>query len=419
MESDEAKFVEVHNVWDKETKRIYVFAKDHDMFLDDPKPWPIEVEGFPVEMYRPELVPEEFFGTPPISYYLPQVKELNATRTAMRKRRGRTKAVVWMDSELAQEAGERYKVAKDGEIIPVQLAGETIAGKIVTDPGLPFDQGDLMYDSVIKADVREQSVGAERRGSGDPNVSSATASANIEKGTQIREADRADGVRKLYIGIARKLWMILRQFPDEERERLIVGENRSPFTVVKYSLRELAGEFAFNMDLGAALSDTPQARATQAILNYNLMRADPLVDPSRLILDVFRSQNKVDPAGYMLTLREPDEEFQMFLQGLPVEAHERDAHVDHLRGHNAQGQQLDDALGNIEEGPARQKLALAQALLVAHVQDHFRKAQQAGGPEAGKAIAENLLRNQVRAGGGEETQAELTGQPLSPANLVR
>lgn len=423
LETDDAQLVDVHNVWDRENKKVYVFAEGDDKWLEEPSDWPFKLEGFPLCHYRPNDVPDEYYGTPPISYYLPQNKELNSIRTAMRKRRNRTKAVVWADADVPDEMIEKYQNADDGEVIRGDLGDKNVRDAIMLDTGIPFDQGDLAYDAVMKSDVFQMSgLGTEQRGTGDPNVDSATASANIEKHAQIRASDRGDKVRSLYINVARKLWMILKQFPNVERHRLITGSTLGATRSVKYTLKELRGEFEFDMDFSAMMNDNPQTRATQAILNYNLLRGDPLVNHEQLILDVFRSQNKVQPENYMLFLRDPDEELRLMLMGLPVECHERDDHEQHLQRHDFHGAQLERAIQ--QAGPTSEmgeKARLAMALLVAHVQDHIRKIQQIEGLSSrppGTPVAENLMRNQARAVSGGETAAELAGQSLSRAGMV-
>jgi hypothetical protein len=425
VKSEDASLVTIDNCWNKTDKKVYILADEGDDFLEEPKAWPYELEGFPLVRYSPEYVPDEYHATPPISHYMQQQKELNMTRTATAKRRKKTKSVIFMMSDLAESVGTQYKDAEDGEIISVpneEGAEGDIRRKIVVDSGLPMDQGDLIYDGIMKDDIREQSgLGSERRGSGDPNVGSATASANIEKGVQVREADRGDGIKGLYLGVAKKLWMILKQFPNVERTRAVAGPIAGQFATVKYTLAELRGEFSFDMDFGAMLADTPAARATRATLNYNLLRADPLVSGERLVLEVLKSQNTPNPQDYLMTLRAPEQEHELILQGLPVEANERDEHERHLIAHDVQGERIDDLIQRTPEGPERMKLAMAQVLLIAHEQDHMRIVQEITGQQqgggAGKPVAENLLRNQIRAGS-SETEAELSGQPLTREGLV-
>ncbi len=119
----------------------------------------------------------------------------------------------------------------------------------------------------------------------------------------------------------------------------------------------------------------------------------------------------------------------MMAQGLPVEAHERDNHEQHLLAHDqrqervdVQLQQIDQIIQGGEVPPQRRKLALEQHLLLAHDQSHMREIQKltGQGQQAGSPIAENLLRGQLKADSGSETQAEIGGQPLSgPEGLVQ
>jgi hypothetical protein len=420
LETDDAKLVDVENIWDKETRRVYVVVVGHDQFLEDPKPWPWDIDGLPLIRYQPEHISDEYFGTPPTSYGLKQNKELNATRTAMRKNRNRTKTVIIAGTEDADLA-DQYAAADDGAIITADLGGEDVRGKLMPVPGVPLDSSDLAYDSVIKNDIREQfGLGAERRGVGDPNVDSATASANIEKGTQIRESDKSDVVRSLWLGITHGLWMILKKHPNIRRTRLIAGQMAGEYAKIEYTLEALQGEYNFRMDLGAMTVMTPREREARATLRYNQLRADPLVNPERLILDMLDAHQVTEPQSYLLNLRQPQQEHQIMLTGLPVEAHERDEHLTHLQQHDGQSEMWDGLLQRLaqqpNQAPLMLKMQLAQALMLAHMQDHMRHlqaAQGATGQQPGTPISENLLRNQTLQVSGGETAAELAGQPLT------
>jgi hypothetical protein len=208
--------------------------------------------------------------------------------------------------------------------------------------------------------------------------------------------------------------MLLKQFPNEKRSRLIAGTGAEQVASVEYTLKELQGEFNFDVDIAAMIADSPTQRSTQAILNYNLMRADPLVDAKQLLLDVFLSQNKKAPDRYLIDLKDPAEEFQIMLGGFPVETHERDNHEAHMEAHDQDAQRLDQTIkgdGQGGEVENRQRLAVAQILLAAHMNMHvkaLRALQEQSGPTEGQPMSTNMLRNQVRAGSGE-TAAELKG----------
>jgi len=422
LKTDDAKLVDIHNVWDKETKKVYVTVIGHDKFLEEPMSWPWDVEGLPVERFQPEHISDEYFGTPPVSYAMCQNRELNATRTAMRKNRNRTKQVIVVASDQSDLA-DKYAQAEDGAVLTADVQDGSLRDKIMPIPALPIDGSDLLYDGVIKGDLRESSgLGAERRGQGDPNIDSATASANVEKGIQIRDSDKSDAVRTLWIGIAKKLWMVLKQHPNIERTRLIAGNIAGEFARVDYTLKALHGEYDFRLDLGSMTTVTPVMRQNRAALRYNMLRADPLVSGERLIMDIFDADQVADPSSYMLALRQPLEELQMMMTGLPVEAHERDDHITHLAQHGAQGEKLHQDIGQLEQqepgNPFLATMKMAQVLLIAHEQDHFRHMQQIQASQqqrSGQPQNTNLARNQLSIAGGNETEAEIAGRPLVEA----
>lgn len=421
MDTEDAKYVEVHNVWCKETKKVYIFVLDMEDYLEEPAKWPVEVEGFPLEHYRPEDISDQYYGTPPTTYIMPQQKELNAARTSLRKRFNKSKSVVFASASIGPEVKENYRKAQDGEMIDTGT-DEDIRKHLYIDPGLPMDAHSLAYAQVAKADLIEgDGLSAEQRGAGDQNVDSATASANIQRNSNIRSADQADAVRTLYLNIARKLWMMIARGPEVSVVRRVEGPIEGAFAEMRYSTKELQGEYQFEMDFSAKIPDTDVEKIQKAMLRYKLFRMDPLVDPKQLVLDVYISQGELNPEQKLTFLRSPDEEHKMFMTGLPVEAHERDDHQGHAKDHNQFVSQVDQALEQAQEGtPEHGKLQVAQILAVTHLQDHVRKLKELAGPGAKTQAPNGRQENSVRQGmaqlGSQETEAELNGNPMGPVN---
>ena len=419
LDSEDSKLVEIQQVWDKRSKMIYTFAEGHETVLSEEK-WDLEMEGFPLVDLSFEDVPDEYYATPPQQYAYPQQKELNAIRTTNRRRFNRMKSTIITSGDVDDSVVDAYAKAEDGKMIRSGLSvDEDVRKHFFVDQGLPPDAGSQLYEGRIWSDYLQiQGTSTADRGSGDPNVDSATESANISQKGQIRSTDRGDRVRSFYLDIARKLWMVLQQQPDVKRDRMVAGNLAGQFKQLNYSLKELRGEFAISIDISTVMPDSPTMRLTLAQTNYNLFRADPLVDPEQLILDIYTAQNTPNPSKYLLALRQPDEELQMMLQGLPVEPHERDNHEMHMERHQMHAARIDKALDEVDpEDESGQKVRIALLLMVAHLNSHARIMQkivsaQGGGRQPGSPVAENMLRNQMRERSGSETGAELRGQPL-------
>ena len=418
LESDDVKMVKLHNVWDKETKKVYVFAQDYtEDFLEDPIDWPWDLEGFPLVHYRPEDIPDEYYGTPPISYTLPQQKELNAARTFTKGRFSRTKSSVFVTDSVPDKVMDDYKKGLDGQMYKIGNIEGPIGQHMQFDNGLPLDQHGLAYGQVIMSDIMQiDGISAEQRGSGDPNSDSATSSANIEKNVQIRGGERSDKIRTFYLQIFKKLWMLLKIFPDTKRTRRIVGAVADQAKDVPITRKDLHGEFDFDMDISAMVADTPQNRIVGAIQNYNLLGPDPMINREQLVFDIINTQNKRNPEAYLLQLRDPKEEFEtMLMRQVPVEPHERDNHEQHIEMHDVQSAQVGEMIKQHVPGSAEQGVPqTAQILLLAHIkahQDILERLAGAQGRQPGQPIDQNILNNQNQRANGE-TEAELRGNPV-------
>jgi hypothetical protein len=413
LKSDDAGYATVWQIWDKRSKKLISLTMNHDEELEC-EPWPVDTEGFPLDKLRLNLVPDQQFGMPIMSAWISQQKELNAARTATRRRESRTKAVAWMN-DLPEGVEDAYKKAEDGTIINLKSSDvDDIRKAVLIDTGLPPHMSAYNYGATQLQDILMISgLGLQQRGSGDPNIGSATASALVDKWAQTRQTDYGDSVRQFWLNIARKLWMILKQFPNVKRDMLIVGKT-GMLQRITYTLAELRGEFSFTMDLGAMFSRDPVSRRQNAFARYNLLRQDPLVRADKLVSDLLKADQINDVDSYMMKLLSPQEEFMKMLQGLPAEAHELDDHISHMQQHQQQGAQLERVIDTTQPGsPQETQARTSMLLLLSHINDTMRLMQMLdskSGGGAGSPVAENMMRQQLAPPG--ETEAEMGGQPV-------
>lgn len=415
LKSDEAGYVDLIQIWDKRSRKLITITRQHDDALAV-EPWPVKTEGFPLSKLRFTFTPDQGFGMPWMSAWMAQQYELNQARTASSKRNNRTKSVVFMDGEVADAVIDQYKKAQDGEIIKVPTGDKKINEVMMIDPGLPMADSQYAAGQIAQSDLHQISgLGSQMRGQGDPNANTATSSALIDKWAQIRQTDYGDCVRTHYLNCVKKLWMILQQFPDVERDMLVTGPD-GQMQRIKYTLGELEGEFAFSMDIGSLIPEDPTTRLNNAIARYEMLGADPLFNRERLGVDVLRASNVRDIEAYLTRLMTPEVEMQRMMQGLPVEPHELDDHNAHLAAHEVQMQQIMEAMGQIQqEDPQYAQLQQALALSIAHVNATMMILMQidskAGG--GGKPQKSNKAKAALADGGNaRETPAETGGQPL-------
>ena len=424
LKSDEAGCVTVWQIWDKRgkerKKKLISLCMGYSECLAY-EDWPLDLEGFPVEKLRFHMTPDQQFGMPLMTAWIAQQKELNAARTATKRRESRTKSVVWM-LDLPEGVEDAYKKAADGGIINLKSADlgntEDIRKVLMIDQGLPQATSAYNYGAVSMQDLQMISgLGLQQRGSGDPNIDSATASALVDKWAQIRQTNYGDIVREFWIAIAKKIWMILKEFPNAKRDMYVVGKT-GMMQRVTYTLAELKGEFNFTIDIGSMYQQDPQTRRQNAFARYNLLRQDPLVRGEKLVADLLQADNIQDRESYFTKLLSPQEEFMMMLQGLPVEPNDLDDHVSHMQAHEEQAKKLEQQIRTSQTGsPQNMQARSAMLLLIAHVNATARILQMIDSknkPPAGAPVAENMMRAQMAPPSGE-TAAEMGGNPVGAA----
>lgn len=414
LRDEDSGYVMLWQIWDKREHKLISLTMNHDDALDC-EDWPYDLEGFPLSKLRFTWTPDQQFGMPMMTAWIAQQKELNGARTTTGKREARTKSGYFV-LNAPEGLIDEYKKAPDGFIIDVKVDTDDIRKVMQPDVGLPPAVSAYNYGATQISDLFMISgLGQQQRGAGDPNIDSATASALVDKWAMIRQTDMGDSVRTHYLEIAKKIWMLLKQFPNTKRDMLVMGRKGS-LQRVSYTLAELKGEFAFTMDLSAMYSEDPVTKQRNAMARYNLMRADPLVRGERLVSDVLASGNIFNLQSYMTTLKSPDEEFTGMLQGLPVQANELDDHMGHVTEHDKQADQLEQLINTTQEGsPENTKARTAMNLLIAHVNDHARimaMFDSKNAKKAGEPVAENMMREQTAAPGAGETQAEMSGGPV-------
>lgn len=428
-QENEEDIVYLYEVWCKRTMKRYVLAQDHDTYLEETD-WPVKsLEGFPLRAMRAVDVPDDYHGTPPMSYWQPQQHEVIKARSAAAWRENRRKANVFVSGDIDDDVMEAYQQARDSEMVKLPITDEDIRRKMVFEDGLPPADAEYAYGQRQLQDLFFISgMGPQQRSQGDPNAPTATASANIEKWALVRQTNRGDVIRSFVLDIAETLWKTLKTFPNEQRDRLVLGPRGEIFKELRYSIKDLEGRFHFELDMSAMLAENPATRSTRAIALYQLFRPDPRVNPDPLIRDVLVTQGIRDPETYILDLKSPEEEFQLMQTNIPVEAQLRDDHVVHMGAHQSHLQQLEGALDQLGDPQSTMGVRIRGTifLVMAHINHHAKFIQEitgkplGGSPEGGTGSSQpgqprdqNTFRQALAAEdqNEQETPAELSGQP--------
>lgn len=329
--------VELFEIWCREwnkAKRRYdiyqkVIAAGHDKFLLYRRS-PYLAEGFPVAVLAFDEHPHRPYGWSPLRSIDPQIEALNyavARETTLLDQQVQRWAynAQFVDKEEAEE----FASAPDGAVIALKKIG---------DPSIPianvihnFTVPQISPDIKIFYDRRRDEIqvvfGAsdyQMGGSGGPSRQ-ATEASLIQSGFSVRVEVKRGAVGKLVNRVARYWAQLLRQFGDYQMALRITNdvgqEVWEPFKVQD----AVGDEVDFTVDTYPSMFQAREVTQKIAENRYNLLRNDQMVNPQKLIEDVFRASGVQDVTAYMAQQQpqvpgQPQPEVGPDGQPLPIES---------------------------------------------------------------------------------------------------
>jgi len=284
-------WVEVWEIRDFRTRKVYAVSMDHDKFLredvDD-----LQIEGLP---FLPLIFNDSGFGFWGISdcqIIEPQQLELNEIRTQAQAHR-RVALLKAMVARNAMTPAEKEKFLS-GEVFPY-IEVDIPPGSSITDvvtlmqPHVPPDFVSLTAQ--IMEDVM-QMLGSSRNQRGDYNTGRRTATeANIvQMAAQIRLNERRDSTADLFTNICRKyLQYIFTFWRDKSQVIDIIGQDGARYWI-EYTGAAIKGEYNIKVNPDDSLPVTFETRRQEARELYTLTAQDPTVnrvEMARQLLDQY------------------------------------------------------------------------------------------------------------------------------------
>lgn len=302
--------VEIFEVWCKEwnkTKRRYdiyqkVVAADHDEFLLY-RLSPYLADGFPCKVLAFDEDPEKPYGSSPLRAIDSQIESINISRSQMAAMQDQ-QIQKWLanGNHIDEQAFQDFSEMPNGGGLILKNIGENTpvenVVKAVPIPQIPPDIRvgyDLARDEIqVIFGVTDYQMG----GSGGPKRQ-ATEAGLIQSGFTVRVEEKRQQVGKMIEGVVKYFAMLLHQFGDYSTFVKITGdmgqEEFVPFKIAD----AVTDELKFSIDVYGSVFQSRDMLLKKAMDRYNLMRADPLVNPAKLIEDVFRADGIQEVAQYL------------------------------------------------------------------------------------------------------------------------
>lgn len=260
-------------LWDKRTKKYYVFAHGvHEPLVERDWPFPY-LEGFPYEMYAFIPVPDEPYPLGLPASIEDQQLELNRIRTSMfQHRRRHNRKYTAIEGMVDPDELVKLTMGEDGTIVTVKERG---AIEPIQDAKLSSDQ--YQIESVIKQDIRELTGSDElARGGNLPSRTTATEIQTRSRLLGLKLEDRIEGWDNFIENVGRKILQHIKANYITDKVIKIAGIQGVYW--VKYTPEDIQGEFDMALDSTSGEQTDPVVDRQQAIqIMQILLNAAPIL----------------------------------------------------------------------------------------------------------------------------------------------
>ena len=294
-------FVELYEVRDFSTGRIYVFAEDM-VLLDEEDA--VQIESLPFDFIIFNEDPDFLWGIPDAKYITPHQIELNEIKIMTNKlRKFNIIKFLYKKGVLDQDTLDLLlsdSVRDIGAGIPV--SDETLQSAIF--PLQPHNlTKDLEQDKQMILSDHRETMGFSRNTQGEyiPLTSkTATEAQIVQQGSEIRVDERRDVIADTLVSVVSKINQLIFKFWTTERVAEITGpEGQRQW--ISYTGEQLQGEYFLSIDPDTGVPITKRLRQEQAIQLFQMYRNDPLIDQVALRKLVLSQFEWIYPSAALLT----------------------------------------------------------------------------------------------------------------------
>lgn len=297
VRGSERQIHEVWEYWGPTTKPTVILDQVAPVAHGDTPYWHGEK---PFQLFQPTEAMHEMVGVGEIEPVEDLQREMNVLRT---QRRDNAALVLqrpfayfdgYLDPEQIEFAPGKFW-PMDGPpselIFPVPLQD------------IPFssyrEEESLQADASRAVGLSDSVMGGDDQGA--PETATGVQMVHAAAGLRIQHKTRRFEV--MTVGPACEQWVALNQQHVVE-ERVVAGppkpgEGDREYSWYRLGPNELAGSFSIEAEGGSMAPQNEAVKLNEAVQTYTMLRPDPLVDPRKLLLDVFRALGKANPESFL------------------------------------------------------------------------------------------------------------------------
>jgi len=291
---EKEEWVELWEIRDFRSHKVFVITLDHDKFLredvDD-----LQVEGLPFFSLIFNESNIGFWGISDCQIIEPQQLEMNELRTQAQRHR-KIALIKALGKRGVLSVDEKAKFLSD-EVMPyIEVDTDEAIQNAITlvTPHVPPDFAAMSIQ--IMQDCMEM-LGSSRNQRGDYNTGrrTATEAQIVQMAAQIRILERRDATADLYTQICRKYMQYIFTFwRDKQKVVDIVGADGARYWV-QYTGAAIKGEYNIRVDPDDSLPVTFETRRMEAKELYKLTMQDESFNPTERARQLLQQYEWIDP----------------------------------------------------------------------------------------------------------------------------
>lgn len=290
---DEDEYVELWEIRDYRTRKLYVLSFDHPKFLvneiDE-----LQFNDLPAAEMIFNLDSTCFWGIPDARIIMPQQDEINEIRTQARAHRASAtiKAIV-PTGALSPEAKKKFL---SGEVMPIiEVNVEDVKKAVLLlQPHVPMDFGVL--STQVLQDVREMlGMGQNQLSQYTSGRKTATEASIVQAASELRIDERRDVASDLLKQVAKKILQMVSTFQATSEGIIPILSPTGQTKWATYQGRDLIDDYDYVINPDECLPYNMQTRKQNAQELYAIGRQDPLFNPVELAMFLLEQYPDANP----------------------------------------------------------------------------------------------------------------------------
>lgn len=329
-EPQEEEWVELFEVSDYKSGKVYVLSRDHDSFLrneDDA----LQVEGLPYHFTIFNEQPQYAWGISDAFILMPQQMELNDIRNMQQQYRKFNRIIGVIDPGAFDPTEEEklfsenpvafLKGKSDGEIRDLSKAINFVTKQIPAD--MAFWGREVINDMQTIYGMGQNQLGQYDKST----RRTATEAGIVAQGSAIRADERRDAIADTLVSIMRKSIQMIFKFWSEPRVAQVIGPEALRFWV-KYTGPELRGEYSYRIEPDDTAPMTAAQRRQEAMALFEIARTLPpeMINHPAVLKHLIDQFDSLDSAAVVAQQQAPNpkvqnlQDFNEILRTAPPEA---------------------------------------------------------------------------------------------------